>query len=44
MDIALLGFRLVGGLVFAAHGAGKLFGVVGGHGIRGTTEFVAAAA
>jgi uncharacterized membrane protein YphA (DoxX/SURF4 family) len=36
MDIALLGFRLVGGLVFAAHGVQKLFGVFGGHGIRGT--------
>jgi putative oxidoreductase len=40
MDIAVLGFRLVGGLVFAAHGAQKLFGVFGGHGIRGTAEFV----
>jgi putative oxidoreductase len=40
MDIALMGFRLVGGLVFAAHSAQKLFGVFGGHGIRGTAEFV----
>jgi putative oxidoreductase len=40
MDIALMGFRLVGGLVFAAHGAQKLFGVFGGHGIRGTAESV----
>ena len=39
MDIAMLGFRLVGGLVFAAHGAQKLFGVFGGHGSRATAEF-----
>jgi putative oxidoreductase len=40
MDIAMLGFRLVGRLVFAARGAQKLFGVFGAHGIRGTAEFV----
>ena len=36
MEIALLGLRLVVGLTFAAHGAQKLFGAFGGHGIEGT--------
>jgi putative oxidoreductase len=40
MDIALMGFRLVCGRVFVAHGAQKLFCVFGGHGIRGTADFV----
>jgi putative oxidoreductase len=40
MEIAMLGFRLVGGLVFAAHSAQELFGVSGGRGIRGTAGFV----
>lgn len=39
MEIALLGLRLVVGLGFAAHGAQKLFGVFGGHGIEGTAGF-----
>src|ERR671933_1624653 len=39
MDLALLGLRLVVGLTFAAHGAQKLFGVFGGHGIKGTAGF-----
>ena len=36
MEIALLGLRLVVGLAFAAHGAQKLFGSFGGHGIEAT--------
>jgi len=39
MEIALLGLRLVVGLGFAAHGAQKLFGAFGGHGIAGTAGF-----
>ena len=39
MEIALLGLRLVVGLGFAAHGAQKLFGLFGGHGIEGTGGF-----
>lgn len=39
MEIALLVLRLVVGLGFAAHGAQKLFGVFGGHGIDGTAGF-----
>jgi putative oxidoreductase len=36
VEIALLVLRLVVGLGFAAHGAQKLFGAFGGHGIEGT--------
>jgi putative oxidoreductase len=39
MDLALLVLRLVVGLGFAAHGAQKLFGALGGHGIEGTAGF-----
>jgi putative oxidoreductase len=39
MDIALLILRLVVGLGFAAHGAQKLFGVLGGYGLEGTAGF-----
>src|SRR3972149_4426941 len=35
MDSALVILRLVGGLLVAGHGAQKLFGWVGGHGIKG---------
>ena len=39
MDIALLGLRLAVGLGFTAHGAQKLFGVFGGHGLERTAHF-----
>lgn len=39
MDFGLLVIRAVIGLTFAAHGAQKLFGVFGGHGLSGTGAF-----
>lgn len=39
MDIGLLVLHAVVGLAFAAHGAQKLFGLFGGHGIEGTAGF-----
>jgi putative oxidoreductase len=39
MNLALLALRLVVGLGFATHGAQKLFGAFGGHGIDGTAGF-----
>ena len=39
MEIGLLILRLTVGLALAAHGAQKLFGVFGGHGIAGTGGF-----
>jgi len=39
MDIALLVLRVVVGLLMAGHGAQKLFGSFGGHGIAGTAGF-----
>ena len=41
MEIGLLLLRLVIGLTLAAHGAQKLFGWFGGHGIAGTAGFLA---
>ena len=35
-DVALLGLRGVLAAVFVFHGAQKLFGVFGGHGLEGT--------
>lgn len=40
MDIALLLIRLAAGGILAAHGAQKLFGWFGGHGLRGTAGFL----
>jgi putative oxidoreductase len=39
MDIGLLALHAVPGLLFAGHGAQKLFGLFGGHGIDGTGGF-----
>lgn len=39
LDIALLTARIVLGLLMAAHGAQKLFGWFGGHGLHTTGEF-----
>src|SRR3954470_3916015 len=40
MDIALLALRVVAGLLMTGHGAQKLFGSFGGHGIEGTAGFM----
>ena len=39
MNLALLVLRVVVGLLFAGHGAQKLFGAFGGHGLKGTAGF-----
>jgi putative oxidoreductase len=39
MEIGLFVLHIVVGLAFAAHGAQKLFGLFGGHGIDGTAGF-----
>src|SRR3954470_11816308 len=39
MDLALLVLRIVVGLLFVGHGAQKLFGIWGGHGLAGTAGF-----
>src|SRR5437588_8716504 len=39
MNLGLLVLRVIVGLLFAGHGAQKLFGVFGGHGLRGTAGF-----
>src|SRR5262245_43830218 len=36
MEIGLLALRVIVGLLFAGHGAQKLFGAFGGHGLEGT--------
>ncbi len=40
-DLGLLIGRVVTGMLMAGHGSQKLFGWFGGHGMRGTTRFVA---
>lgn len=35
-DVALLVLRVVLGTIFLAHGSQRLFGAVGGHGLKGT--------
>ncbi len=40
MDLGLLLLRLVIGLLLAGHGAQKLFGLFGGHGLKGTAGFL----
>lgn len=39
MNIALLALHVVVGVLFAGHGAQKLFGSFGGHGLEGTAGF-----
>jgi putative oxidoreductase len=39
MNLGLFVLRLVVGLLFAGHGAQKLFGIFGGHGLHGTAGF-----
>ena len=42
IDLGLLILRVVVGLLFAGHGAQKLFGWFGGHGLDGTAGWLAA--
>src|SRR5215213_8993212 len=39
MELGLLILRIVVGLLFMGHGAQKLFGLFGGHGLQGTAGF-----
>ena len=39
MELGLLVLRIVVGLLFMGHGAQKLFGLFGGHGLAGTAGF-----
>ena len=39
MELGLLALRIVVGLLFMGHGAQKLFGMFGGHGLAGTAGF-----
>ena len=40
MEIGLLVIRVVVGTLFVGHGSQKLFGALGGHGLRGTAGFM----
>src|SRR5579875_4093704 len=40
MNVALLILRLVVGVLFMGHGAQKLFGLFGGHGLAGTAAWL----
>ncbi|HEU0024937.1 MAG TPA: DoxX family membrane protein, partial [Thermoleophilaceae bacterium] len=40
MDIGLLALHVIPGALFMGHGAQKLFGLFGGHGIEGTGGFM----
>ena len=40
MELGLLAIRVVVGLLFVGHGAQKLFGAFGGHGLKGTAGFM----
>ncbi|WP_314587343.1 DoxX family protein [Paenibacillus terrigena] len=40
LDVGILIIRLVIGLLFIGHGAQKLFGIFGGHGLRGTAGWL----
>ncbi|MCC6179301.1 MAG: DoxX family protein [Chloroflexi bacterium] len=40
IDIALLVLRLIAGSLLAGHGSQKLFGLFGGHGIKGTAGWL----
>ena len=42
MDIGLLALHAIPGVLFMGHGAQKLFGLFGGHGIEGTGGFIEA--
>jgi putative oxidoreductase len=40
MELGLLVIRVIVGLLFVGHGAQKLFGSFGGHGLKGTAGFM----
>lgn len=40
IDMSLLVVRVIVGVIFAAHGAQKLFGVFGGHGLEATVKMM----
>ena len=40
LDVSLLVLRVIVGVIFAAHGAQKLFGIFGGHGLAETVKMM----